>query len=66
MESLKDVYRGGDPKKPVPKMVVGAFGALAGISNLMPNSCINQLFEIETSFYIFAFKGLRLYLEILP
>lgn len=30
MESMKDMYRGGDPKKPVPKMVVGLFGALAG------------------------------------
>lgn len=30
METLKDVYKGGDQNKPVPKMVVGAFGAIAG------------------------------------
>lgn len=30
METLKDAYRGGDQQKKVPKLVVGAFGAVAG------------------------------------
>lgn len=30
METLKDAYKGGDKDKKVPKMVVGAFGAVAG------------------------------------
>lgn len=34
METCKDWYRGGDPKKPVPKLVVGAFGAVAGAASV--------------------------------
>lgn len=30
METFKDWYRGGDNTKPVPKPVVGCFGAVAG------------------------------------
>lgn len=30
METLKDVYRGGDPKKHIPTLAVGAMGAVAG------------------------------------
>lgn len=30
MESLKDLYKGDDKSKPVPKLLVGAFGAIAG------------------------------------
>lgn len=33
METLKDVYKGDDINKPVPKLVVGAFGAVAGKTN---------------------------------
>lgn len=30
METLKDMYRGGDETKRVPKPIVGAFGVVAG------------------------------------
>lgn len=41
MESLKDVYKGGDQSKPVPKMVVGAFGAVAGAASVFGNTPID-------------------------
>lgn len=41
METCKDKYRGGDPTKPVPKMVVGAFGAIAGAASVFGNTPID-------------------------
>lgn len=41
MESLKDWYRGGDPKKPVNKFVVGMFGAVAGAASVFGNTPID-------------------------
>jgi len=41
METMKDWYRGGDPKAPVPKMVVGAFGAIAGAASVFGNTPID-------------------------
>uniref|UniRef100_A0A182T519 Citrate transport protein n=1 Tax=Anopheles maculatus TaxID=74869 RepID=A0A182T519_9DIPT len=41
METLKDVYKGDDPSKPVPKMVVGAFGAVAGAASVFGNTPID-------------------------
>ena len=41
METCKDWYRGGDPNKPVPKPVVGAFGALAGAASVFGNTPID-------------------------
>lgn len=41
METLKDMYRGGDPKKPVPKLVVGAFGAFAGAASVFGNTPVD-------------------------
>jgi len=41
METCKDKYRGGDPNKPVPKMVVGAFGAVAGAASVFGNTPID-------------------------
>jgi solute carrier family 25 citrate transporter 1 len=38
MESLKELYKGGDPNKPVPKLVVGAFGAIAGAASVFGNT----------------------------
>lgn len=38
LETLKDVYKGDDPKKPVPKLVVGVFGALAGAASVFGNT----------------------------
>lgn len=41
METLKDLYKGDDPKKPVPKLVVGAFGAVAGAASVFGNTPID-------------------------
>jgi len=41
METLKDMYRGGDPNKHVPKMVVGGFGAFAGAASVFGNTPID-------------------------
>lgn len=41
METLKDMYKGGDNSKPVPKMVVGAFGAVAGAASVFGNTPID-------------------------
>lgn len=41
MESLKDLYKGDDPKKPVPKLMVGAFGAVAGAASVFGNTPID-------------------------
>jgi len=38
METLKDWYRDGDPKKNVPKLVVGVFGGLAGAASVLGNT----------------------------
>ena len=52
MESLKDWYREGDAKKPVPKLVVGAFGALAGAASVFGNTPIDVVktrMQVETA-----------------
>lgn len=41
METLKDWWRGGDPKKPVNKAIVGAFGAVAGAASVFGNTPID-------------------------
>uniref|UniRef100_A0A8D8H520 Citrate transport protein n=1 Tax=Culex pipiens TaxID=7175 RepID=A0A8D8H520_CULPI len=41
METLKEVYKGGDQSKPVPKMMVGAFGAVAGAASVFGNTPID-------------------------
>ncbi|KAK7863545.1 hypothetical protein R5R35_011172 [Gryllus longicercus] len=41
METLKDWYRDGDPTKPVPKPIVGAFGAVAGAASVFGNTPID-------------------------
>lgn len=41
METLKDWYRGGDPNKPVNKLVVGGFGAVAGAASVFGNTPID-------------------------
>uniref|UniRef100_A0A182TDP8 Citrate transport protein n=1 Tax=Anopheles melas TaxID=34690 RepID=A0A182TDP8_9DIPT len=41
METLKDMYKGDDPSKPVPKMMVGAFGAVAGAASVFGNTPID-------------------------
>lgn len=41
METMKDWYRGGDNNKPVPKMIVGVFGAFAGAASVFGNTPID-------------------------
>jgi solute carrier family 25 citrate transporter 1 len=41
METLKDWYRGGDPNKPVNKLIVGGFGAVAGAASVFGNTPID-------------------------
>lgn len=41
MESLKQWYRGGDPNKRIPTVVVGAFGAFAGACSVYGNTPID-------------------------
>lgn len=41
METCKDLYRGGDPKKPIPTIVTGAFGAFAGACSVFGNTPID-------------------------
>ena len=38
VETLKDWYREGDPKKPIPKIIVGLFGGLAGAASVLGNT----------------------------
>ncbi|RZF48018.1 hypothetical protein LSTR_LSTR002084 [Laodelphax striatellus] len=41
METCKDYYRGGDPSRHVPKLVVGAFGVVAGAASVFGNNPID-------------------------
>lgn len=41
METLKDLYKDGDNSKQVPKLVVGAFGAVAGAASVFGNTPID-------------------------
>lgn len=41
METCKDMYRGGDPKKPIPTVVTGAFGAFAGACSVFGNTPVD-------------------------
>ena len=43
MESLKDWYREGDPKKAVPKWIVGMFGGFAGACSVMGNTPLDVI-----------------------
>lgn len=41
MESCREMYKGDDPTKPVPKLLVGAFGAVAGAASVFGNTPID-------------------------
>ncbi|KAB7496380.1 Tricarboxylate transport protein, mitochondrial [Armadillidium nasatum] len=41
METLKNWYRGGDPNKNVPKLIVGGFGAVAGAVSVFGNTPVD-------------------------
>jgi len=43
METLKDWYKGGDNTKNVPKVIVGAFGAVAGAASVFGNTPIDVI-----------------------
>ncbi|KAH8232245.1 hypothetical protein KR032_002542 [Drosophila birchii] len=43
LESLKDLYKGDDPKKPVPKLLVGAFGVVAGAASVFGNTPLDVI-----------------------
>ena len=43
METSKDWYRGGDPSKPVPKLLVGTFGAFAGACSVIGNTPLDVI-----------------------
>lgn len=38
MESMKDMYKGDDPNKNVPKLLVGVFGVVAGAASVFGNT----------------------------
>lgn len=40
METMKDWYREGDPKKHVPKLMVGLFGGIAGATSVIGRGII--------------------------
>ncbi|CAG9804500.1 unnamed protein product [Chironomus riparius] len=41
MESLREMYKGNDPNKHTPKLVVGLFGAIAGAASVFGNTPID-------------------------
>jgi len=43
IESLKDWYREGDPKKPVPKLITGLFGGIAGAASVFGNTPLDVI-----------------------
>lgn len=59
METLKDWYKGGDKNKSVPKLIVGAFGAVAGAASVFGNTPIDVVktrMQVFIYIYIFIFK----------
>ena len=43
VETLKDWYREGDPKKSVPKPLVGIFGGIAGAASVLGNTPLDVI-----------------------
>lgn len=43
METLKNWYRKGDPKAPVPTVVVGFFGVVAGAASVFGNTPLDVI-----------------------
>lgn len=41
METCRDMYKGDDPKRPVPKLLVGAFGVVAGAASVFGNTPVD-------------------------
>lgn len=58
METLKDWYKGGDNTKSVPKLVVGAFGAVAGAASVFGNTPIDVIkTRMQVCVFIFYIKN---------
>ena len=55
MESLKDWYRGDDPNKKVPKIIVGLMGGFAGACSVFGNTPLDvvktRMQSLEASRY---------------
>ena len=58
METLKDMYRKGDSSKPVPKLLTGAFGAIAGAASVFGNTPIDV---VKTRMQVSVYTILRKY-----
>lgn len=61
METLKDWYKGGDNTKSVPKIVVGAFGAVAGAASVFGNTPIDV---IKTRMQVYIMHYMYIYLHL--
>nr|CAH7768724.1 unnamed protein product [Callosobruchus chinensis] len=57
METLKELYKGGDRDKKIPKYVVGAFGAFAGACSVYGNNPIDVVKTRMQSFEAAKYKG---------
>ncbi|XP_008548536.1 tricarboxylate transport protein, mitochondrial [Microplitis demolitor] len=57
METMKDWYRGGDNNKPVPKMIVGLFGACAGAASVFGNTPIDVVKTRMQGLEAYKYKG---------
>lgn len=61
METLKDWYKGGDTTKTVPKIVVGAFGAVAGAASVFGNTPIDVIkTRMQVRAYIYLYFTLKI------
>ncbi|XP_037952333.1 putative tricarboxylate transport protein, mitochondrial [Teleopsis dalmanni] len=43
METFRDWYKGDDPKKSIPKLIVGVFGAIAGAASVFGNTPLDVI-----------------------
>merc|ERR1719228_954006 len=57
METCKDWYRGGDASKPVPKLIVGLFGGLAGAASVLGNTPLDVVKTRMQSLDAKKYKG---------